>query len=507
MIWLLSVSTNVVVRLVGGDPNAKREQMSDEELRELVNAHETLGEEERRIVEDVFEAGDRQIREVMVPRTEVDFLDAVDAGVPGRQGGAAPAALALPGDPRVRRRRDRLRARARPARPRDGQPLAAGRRAGPADVLVLPWTRPILAALADMRREGMHLAIVADEYGGTAGIVTMEDLVEELIGDIKDEYDVDEAETTVHRGGDVEVDGLLNLDDFEDETGVELPEGPYETVAGFLMAAARPAPAGRRLGRLRRAPHHRARGRGPPGRARAGDRRTAQVIVDPDQPVSIEPAAGAAAEPAEPARRRPTAEPVTADQDRRPPGSTATPSAAAASRRPVLTGRMPDMSDAPPPPVARAVPLRDPADRRLVPLRQLPRRAAAVGGPPGRARAVLLHRRPARDHRRAGPEAAARPGPPGRRPAARDGHRPGALGGLRAVPGARARPARLGAAVPDRLRRGPPDDAVQGQVRQGRRGRGVGRAVHLPDPAGRRHPALPAGRTSRSARTSASTSS
>jgi putative hemolysin len=64
----------------------------------------------------------------------------------------------------------------------------------------------------------------------------MEDLVEELIGDIKDEYDVDEAETTVHRGGDVEVDGLLNLDDFEDETGVELPEGPYETVAGFLMA-------------------------------------------------------------------------------------------------------------------------------------------------------------------------------------------------------------------------------------------------------------------------------
>ncbi len=107
--------------------------------------------------------------------------------------------------------------------------------------LVLPWTRPILAALADMRREGLHLAIVADEYGGTAGIVTMEDLVEELIGDIKDEYDVDEAETTVHRGGEVEVDGLINLDDFEDVTGIELPEGPYETVAGFLMA---------RLGRL-----------------------------------------------------------------------------------------------------------------------------------------------------------------------------------------------------------------------------------------------------------------
>ncbi|MDX5399515.1 MAG: CBS domain-containing protein, partial [Actinomycetes bacterium] len=104
------------------------------------------------------------------------------------------------------------------------------------DTLVLPWTRQILAALADMRREGTHLAIVADEYGGTAGIVTMEDLVEELIGDIRDEYDVEETETTRHHGGEVEVDGLLNLDDFEDETGVELPEGPYETVAGYIVA-------------------------------------------------------------------------------------------------------------------------------------------------------------------------------------------------------------------------------------------------------------------------------
>ena len=88
MIWLLSVSTNAVVRLLGGDPHAQREQISDEELRELVNAHETLGEEERRIVEDVFEAGDRQIREVMVPRTEVDFLDAHDAGLQGGARGA-----------------------------------------------------------------------------------------------------------------------------------------------------------------------------------------------------------------------------------------------------------------------------------------------------------------------------------------------------------------------------------------------------------------------------------
>jgi putative hemolysin len=240
VIWLLSVLTDVVVRLAGGDPSAQREQMSDQELRELVNTHETLGEEERRIVEDVFEAGDRQIREVMIPRTEVDFLD---SATPVHH--AATEALHQPHSryPVIRGSSDDVIGFVHVRDLLDPEVASRSVRVGALarQILVLPWTRPILAALADMRREGMHLAIVADEYGGTAGIVTMEDLVEELIGDIKDEYDVDEAETTVHRGGDVEVDGLLNLDDFEDETGLELPEGPYETVAGFLMA---------RLGRL-----------------------------------------------------------------------------------------------------------------------------------------------------------------------------------------------------------------------------------------------------------------
>ncbi len=235
VIWLLSRSTDVVVRLLGGDPSAQREEITEAELRELVNSHETLGEEERRIVEDVFEAGDRHIREVMVPRTEVDFLD---ASLPVYK--AAREALTMPHSryPVIEGSADDVVGFVHVRDLLD--PDMANRSVRVGDLarsaLVLPWTRTILAALTDMRREGSHLAIVADEYGGTAGIVTLEDLVEELIGDIKDEYDVDEAETTRHRGGDVEVDGLLNLDDFEDETGIELPEGPYETVAGFLMA-------------------------------------------------------------------------------------------------------------------------------------------------------------------------------------------------------------------------------------------------------------------------------
>jgi putative hemolysin len=92
-----------------------------------------------------------------------------------------------------------------------------------------------------MRRDGTHLAIVVDEYGGTAGIVTMEDVVEELVGDIRDEYDDSEPSTVHTLSGEIEVDGLLNLDDFEDETRILLPDGPYETVGGYIM---------RQLGRL-----------------------------------------------------------------------------------------------------------------------------------------------------------------------------------------------------------------------------------------------------------------
>jgi putative hemolysin len=89
--------------------------------------------------------------------------------------------------------------------------------------------------LSDMRRATAHLAIVLDEYGGTAGIVTMEDLVEELVGDITDEYDV-VTEEKVSLRGDLEVDGLTTLEDFAEKTGFVLPEGPYDTLAGFFMA-------------------------------------------------------------------------------------------------------------------------------------------------------------------------------------------------------------------------------------------------------------------------------
>jgi putative hemolysin len=234
LIWLLSESTNLLVRLVGGDPHAQREQITDAEIRELVSGSATLGAEERQIVEDVFEAGDRQIREVMIPRTEVDFIT---AETPVYK--AAKIALESPHSryPVIGDSSDDIVGfvHVRDLFERE----VVGRSVRVVDlareVLQLPATRQILSARTDMRRAGSHLAIVVDEYGGTAGIITLEDLVEELIGDIRDEYDVAEPETTRSLTGEIEVDGLLNLDDFEDETSIVLPEGPYETVAGFIV--------------------------------------------------------------------------------------------------------------------------------------------------------------------------------------------------------------------------------------------------------------------------------
>jgi putative hemolysin len=234
VIWLLGVSTDLLVRILGGDPKISREEVTNEEIRAMVSGSTTLGDEERRIVDEVFSAGERSLREVMVPRTEVDFLPGdMPAHRAVRELIKAPhSRYPVTGDStddiigfvHVRDLLD-------PDISSRTIPVAEVARS----VLSMPDTVPVLRALSDMRRSSSHLAIVLDEYGGTAGIVTMEDLVEELIGDITDEYDVVTEERVTVRGNLV-IDGLTTLDEFAEKTGLVLPEGPYDTLAGFFMA-------------------------------------------------------------------------------------------------------------------------------------------------------------------------------------------------------------------------------------------------------------------------------
>lgn len=234
-IWLLSRSSDAVLRLLGGDPAAGKEQISEEELRGMVAAHEELTHEERELIADVFSAGDREIREIMIPRTEVAFLDSdlpvfkavkIVADKPhSRYPVADESQDDVVGFVHVR---DLLDPELQ------GRSIRIGDLAR--EVLRLPGSKKVIPTLTQMRAESAHMAIVVDEYGGTAGIITLEDLVEELIGDIRDEYDTDESEGVIKPDTDLVVDGLLNLDDFADETLIELPDGPYETAAGFIAA-------------------------------------------------------------------------------------------------------------------------------------------------------------------------------------------------------------------------------------------------------------------------------
>ena len=233
-VWLLGRSTDIMVRVLGGDPKATGDEITAEELQSLVAAHESLTSVERRMIADVFDAEDTHVRAVMVPRPEVEFLSA--SLTVSR---AARLALAHPHSrfPVIGRDADEvvgvvhIRDLLVPTHP-------LGRSATVADVAapvsVVPGTKGVLDALHEMRSAGQHLAVVVDEYGGTDGIVTLEDLVEEIVGEMTSGGRDAAALTPAAKTG--EVEGLLNLDDFRDATGIDLPAGPYNTAAGFVMA-------------------------------------------------------------------------------------------------------------------------------------------------------------------------------------------------------------------------------------------------------------------------------
>jgi putative hemolysin len=241
LIWVLGVSTDAVVRLLGLDPKASDDDVSAEELRDMVRTHRSLGQEERRVLGDVFAAADRSIGTVMVPRTEVDFLEAdstvADAaravlrGTHSRYPVIGADADEVVGVVHVRDLLTELHTDP------DAEHRTLRRSARP--VPLLPNGKRLFEALSELRAQRAHLAVVVDEYGGTAGIVTLEDILEELVGEIEDEYDPQRNPSADKS----ELDGLLHRDEVAEMTTIRLPAGPYETLGGFVQT---------RLGRVPR---------------------------------------------------------------------------------------------------------------------------------------------------------------------------------------------------------------------------------------------------------------
>jgi len=218
--------------------------VSEEELLAVAaEAHEAdvIDRDERRLIESIIEFGDTVVREVMVPRPDMvtvsnefrvaDVMEVVllngYSRIPVLGEGIDDIVGLVFAKDLMRAERDG----------RENEPV--GELARPATEV--PETKPVAELLREMQADQFHMSIVIDEHGGTAGLVTLEDLIEELVGEIVDEFDIEDARIEPLQGGAVRVSGSLSIDDANDLLELELPEGEFDTISGLLLS---------RLGRL-----------------------------------------------------------------------------------------------------------------------------------------------------------------------------------------------------------------------------------------------------------------
>lgn len=234
MVWMMGKATDVVVRIFGGNPKAAAEQLSAEELRELVSAHRGLSAEQRDMISGALEIQDRVLREILIPRRKVVML-ASDLPIASAQhqlasSGHSRAPVVRSGDLDevlgVVHLRDLLN---------DGSSVSDVAR----PALQLPDSLPVSEALQRFRSEREQFAVVIDERGGVAGIATLEDVLEEIVGEIYDETDRDVLGAKLMPDGSLILPGSFPIHDLPD-LGVEidsLPRGDYTTVAGLVLVA------------------------------------------------------------------------------------------------------------------------------------------------------------------------------------------------------------------------------------------------------------------------------
>ena len=246
-IWVLQRASELVLRTFGIEPpGAEREAMSEAELRMLLSRSSEQGEiehEEQQMIEKVFVFGDKDVADVMVPRPEVA---AVAVGVPPEQALATVLDSPYTRYPVYRESLDDV---VGVLHVRDLFTAVHDR--GLADVrleeivrpaTIVPETKDLASLLQEFRRTNNHFAVVVDEYGGMAGICTLEDLLEEIVGEIEDEFDVSEEQIEQVDEDTYRIDGMFSIDEFNERFGTDLPDEDYHTLAGFVFGQLGRAP-------------------------------------------------------------------------------------------------------------------------------------------------------------------------------------------------------------------------------------------------------------------------
>jgi CBS domain containing-hemolysin-like protein len=225
--------------LLPGKGRSEGPVVSEEELLAFAEVAMEQGEiesEERTLIRSIIDFGDTVAREVMVPRPDMVTcnVDATIDDVIGISIQHGYSRIPVVGDGGVDDIlgllyvKDLMRA-ARDER--DGEPVESLVR----PATFVPETKKVPELMREMQAKKQHMAVVVDEYGGTAGLVTLEDLIEELVGEIVDEYDVDTPVVERLANGDLRVSGRLALDEANEDLGLALPEGDWDTVAGLVF--------------------------------------------------------------------------------------------------------------------------------------------------------------------------------------------------------------------------------------------------------------------------------
>ena len=238
IVWLLTVSTNLVLKLLGVDPNEEDDELTEDEIRMMIDAGSEKGAieaDEKELLQNVFEFNDVSAADMLTHRTMVDMLwleesdEAWAKLVSSTNHSYYPICADTADDVvGILRARDYLRLS---ERTRDNVMANAV-----SEPLFVPESVKADDLFREMRRSRDHFAVVLDEYGGMSGIVTMNDIVEQLVGDIDGQQDDEEAIVPID-GGRYSVGGCAPLEDIAEKLGLDLPTDEFDTIGGLIFSA------------------------------------------------------------------------------------------------------------------------------------------------------------------------------------------------------------------------------------------------------------------------------
>ena len=238
-IWFLSISTNLVGRLFGVDPNGGQEAVTEEEIRMMVDAGEETGvleESQKDMINNIFEFDDIDASDVMTHRTDIEAVEVDDSVEDVLTVAINDGFSRIPvyeeeldnikGILYVKDLLSYVGKEASSVKLRDLMRPA----------VFVPESKKCRDLFSEMTEKHLHMVIVSDEYGGTAGLVTIEDLLESIVGNIQDEFDNEDEEFQKLDEDTFTIDGTADIEEVEELLDVTLPEGDYDTVGGMIMA-------------------------------------------------------------------------------------------------------------------------------------------------------------------------------------------------------------------------------------------------------------------------------